>query len=231
MWTIAAEIVHVRPQKANTPTPGSEMFLVVNCKPIRGQFVSYWPIRGHFDVIASHKSAAVTKSCNYRHFQVLFWARTIWCPVHCNNCTTHRPPLTQKFLILNISKTNIWTFYNLVHVNYFDTKSSVLCVLSVLGYKIRKALRRIKVCRVNIVQHNLTQTGNMYFLVWIFGLGFVRNSTGSVIHYTGWFIWFSFRKREVVSIFRVSKGPNNSFSVTLRLGANYYLVRNILKRV
>ena len=29
-------------------------------------------------------------------------------------------------------------------------------------------------------QHNLTQTSNI-FPVWIFGLGFVRNSTGSVI--------------------------------------------------
>ena len=104
---------------------------VVNCKPIRGQFVSYWPIGGHFDVIASHKSAAVTKSCNYRHFQVLFWARTIWCLVHCNNCTTHRPPPTQKFLILNIFKTNIWTFYMsiiLIQRKFYNNKIfSTLC--------------------------------------------------------------------------------------------------------
>ena len=169
------------------------MFPVVNCKPIRGQFVSYWPIRGHFDVIASHKSAAVTKSCNYRHFQVLFWARTIWCPVHCNNCTTHRPPPTQKFLILNIFKTNIWTFCNLVHVNYFDTKRVIqqqnlhsrYFVMYFLFWD--TIIQYVKHCTAKnkgvSCQHSSAQfdTNRQYFLVRIFGLGFVRNTTGSVI--------------------------------------------------
>ena len=141
---------------------------MVNCKPIRGQFVSYWPIGGQLDVIASHKSAAVTKSCNYRHFQVLFWARTIWCLVHCNNCTTHRPPPTQKFLILNIFKTNIWTFYMsiiLIQRKFYNNKIfSTLCTFCFeIQYTWSTALQRIKVCRVKIVQHNLTQTSNIFW--------------------------------------------------------------------